>query len=38
MKTALVLSGVTTKEMVQQFPYRPNYIFNSVAEINIEKF
>lgn len=38
MKTCLVLSGVTTKEMIKEFPYRPNYVLNSVAEIDIDKF
>ncbi|URA10099.1 HAD family hydrolase [Thermospira aquatica] len=37
MKTALVLSGVTTKEMINDFPYLPNYVFNHVGEIDIEK-
>lgn len=35
MRTCLVLSGVTSMEMIKNFPYRPNYIFNSVAEIDI---
>ena len=34
MRTCLVLSGVTTQEMVEQFPYRPDYIFNHVGEIH----
>lgn len=34
MKTCLVLSGVTSREMLQKFPYRPNHIFNHVGEIN----
>ncbi len=33
METILVLSGVTTSEMVEQFPYRPTHIVNSVADI-----
>jgi len=37
MKTCLVLSGVTTQDMVEKFPYRPNYIFNNVGEIEIDK-
>lgn len=36
MKTALVLSGVTTIEMLKDFPYRPNYVFNNVAEIDLK--
>ena len=31
--TILVLSGVTKLENVNRFPYRPNYIVNSVADI-----
>jgi NagD protein len=34
MKTALVLSGVTTTEMLDQFPYKPDYVFNHVGEID----
>ncbi|BDU50896.1 HAD-IIA family hydrolase [Haliovirga abyssi] len=37
MKTCLVLSGVSTKEMLNKFPYRPNYIFNNISEVNLEK-
>lgn len=33
MKTALVLSGVTTLPMLNEFPYRPDYVFNHVGEI-----
>jgi NagD protein len=34
MKTCLVLSGVTTREMLEEFPYRPNHVFNHIGEIN----
>ncbi|MCL2188297.1 MAG: HAD-IIA family hydrolase [Defluviitaleaceae bacterium] len=34
MKTCLVLSGVTRREDVDNFPYGPDYIFNSVADIS----
>ena len=34
MTSCLVLSGVTTREMVDRFPYMPDYIFNSVVEID----
>lgn len=37
MKTCLVLSGVTTMEMLREFPYRPNYIYNTVGEIELDK-
>lgn len=36
MKTCLVLSGVSTRESIRDFPYRPDYIFDSVADINPE--
>lgn len=31
--TALVLSGVTTKEDLDRFPYRPRYILNGIGEV-----
>jgi len=34
MTCCLVLSGVTTEEMVKQFPYQPDYILNNVGEID----
>ncbi len=33
MTTCLVLTGVTTEEMLPRFPYQPDYVFNSVSEI-----
>jgi NagD protein len=33
MKTCLVLSGVTKPDMIQNFPYKPNYIFNTVGDL-----
>ncbi len=36
METILVLTGVTTREMVAQFPYRPTRIVDSVADLEIE--
>ena len=35
METTLVLTGVTTREMVARFPYRPTRIVESVAEIEV---
>ena len=35
MSTVLVLSGVSTVESVNQFPYKPDYIFNNVGEIDL---
>jgi NagD protein len=37
MKTALVLSGVTTPELMTHFPYKPDYVFDSVAAIALDK-
>lgn len=36
MQTVLVLTGVTKREEVSQFPYRPTQILESVADIEIE--
>jgi NagD protein len=35
METVLVLTGVTTREMVERFPYRPTHIVDSVADIEV---
>jgi NagD protein len=35
METVLVLTGVTSREDVEDFPYRPTHIAPSVAEIEI---
>jgi NagD protein len=35
METRLVLTGVTTREMVGHFPYRPTHIVESVADIEV---
>lgn len=37
MTCCLVLSGVTSPEMVDRFPYKPDYVFNNVGEIDPEK-
>jgi len=34
MTCCLVLSGVTSRKMVNRFPYQPDYIFNNVGEID----
>jgi NagD protein len=36
MKTALVLSGVSTREVLDEFPYRPDYVFDNVGDIVFE--
>lgn len=33
METILVLSGVTTSTMIENFPYRPNHVFESIGDI-----
>ncbi len=36
--TALVLSGITTRKMIDEFPYKPHYILNGVIDfIEAEK-
>ncbi len=37
MKTILVLSGVSSRETVEKFPYRPDYIFDTVGDIDLQK-
>ena len=32
MRTCLVLSGVSTRETIEQFPYRPDYVFDDVGD------
>ena len=33
MRTVLVLSGISTPESVEMFPYRPTIVVNSVADL-----
>jgi NagD protein len=33
METVLVLTGVTTRDMVNRFPYRPTHVLDSVADL-----
>ena len=35
LETVLVLSGVTTRDMIDRFPYRPTRIVDSVADLEI---
>lgn len=37
MKTVLVLSGVTTPELMAQFPYKPDHVLGSVAEFKLNE-
>ena len=33
VETVLVLSGVTKREDIDKFPYRPKYVLNGVGDI-----
>jgi NagD protein len=33
LQTILVLSGVTAKEQIDRFPYRPSRVIDSVADL-----
>jgi len=35
LRTILVLTGVTTREQVERFPYRPTWIRDSIADIEV---
>jgi NagD protein len=35
LRTILVLTGVTSREMVDRFPYRPTWIRESIAHIEV---
>ncbi len=35
LRTILVLTGVTSREQVQRFPYRPTWIRDSVADVEV---
>ncbi|MDR0306266.1 MAG: HAD-IIA family hydrolase [Chitinispirillales bacterium] len=37
MKTCLVLSGVSTKDTIDEFPYKPDYICENVGEIDLSR-
>ncbi|KMQ51520.1 N-acetylglucosamine-6-phosphate deacetylase (NagD) [Chitinispirillum alkaliphilum] len=37
MKTCLVLSGVSHKDTSTMFPYKPDYIFDSIKEIELDQ-
>ena len=34
MRTCLVLSGVSTRMTIEEFPYRPTYVLDSVADFD----
>jgi NagD protein len=33
LETILVLTGVTSRDMVERFPYRPHRVVESIAEL-----
>ncbi|HEX9133077.1 MAG TPA: HAD hydrolase-like protein, partial [Ktedonobacteraceae bacterium] len=35
LRTILVLTGVTSREMVDRFPYRPTWIRESIAHVEV---
>jgi NagD protein len=35
LRTILVLTGVTSREQVERFPYRPTWILQSIAEVEV---
>jgi NagD protein len=35
LRTILVLTGVTSREQVERFPYRPTWIYESIAEVEV---
>jgi len=35
LRTILVLTGVTTREQVERFPYRPTWIRDSIADVKV---
>src|SRR6266516_8085874 len=35
MRTTLVLTGVTTREEVERYPYRPTWVRESIAEVEV---
>ena len=35
METILVLTGVTTREEIDRFPYKPSRVVKSVADIQL---
>ena len=34
--TILVLTGVTSKEQIESFPYRPKYVFEGISELAVQ--
>jgi NagD protein len=38
MRTILVLTGVTSHEEIERFPYRPTWVVDSIAEIEMQEW
>lgn len=36
MRTCLVLSGVSSRVTIEQYPYRPTFVFENVGEIDVD--
>ena len=36
LRTILVLTGVTSREQIEHFPYRPTWIYESLADIRTD--
>jgi NagD protein len=34
MTTCLVLSGITARDMLNRFPYQPDYVYQNIGEID----
>jgi NagD protein len=37
MKTILVLSGVTSRELIETYPYRPTHVYEDIGHIPVEE-
>lgn len=38
MRTCLVLSGVSSRETIDEFPYRPTFVYPSVGQIDLDEW
>jgi NagD protein len=36
MRTCLVLTGVSTRDTIEHFPYRPTWVFENVGDIDLD--
>jgi len=37
MRTILVLSGVTTHALIENYPFRPTFVFDDVGQIPVSE-